>query len=516
MTNFKLRATVVAFSGIAMLGLNGIAKADSVDALLVKLRDKGVLSQEEYDNFNSVRDDEKVEKSKQDSAFKNKIKLGDYIDSITPEGDIRVRYEERDAYGQGGAHPTDNAFEKLGRARYAWHLGLKTDSDNDFFSEIRFASSTNSRSPNNDFNNTVTSSSGTGPSSKTGAAQVERLMIGWNTFDWMTLKAGRLPNPLYTTSLVWDPDLTPEGAAEEFHTKFHDVDLFATVGEFSLRTKYDRQVYTSPTTGAVVASADVATSKMFPVQVGVHYKFNDDTSAKIAPVFYSYAGSGGNGIFSPGLGNLNGATAAQITCSSGTYGSGKAGVCNNTGTNNLAILEIPAEINWNMAGHPWKVWGDFAHNYDGSDRAAAAGAITKANGGSTTLNQSGQDNAYLLGIQVGSPMALGTWEKVGTYLTSANGLKKHDWVGRVWYQRVEAYALDPNLIDSDVMNAQVNMQGVAASGSYMLSDNAFITLSGAHGTRIDSSLGTGGSVDTTIINPDTRYNLLQMDATWRF
>lgn len=507
MKNFKLRASILALAGVALLSLNGMAKADTADDLLRKLHDKGILSDDEYNQFNNERDTEKAKQAKDNASVKDRIKLGSYIDSITPEGDIRVRYELRDAFGQSAGHGTSSAYEKMDRARYAWHLGLITNSDNDFFAEFRFASGTNSRSPNNDFNNTVTTSSGTAPMSKSGAAQVDRLWFGWKATDWLTLDAGRMKNPIYTTSLVWDPDLTPEGLTEEFHTKFNDVDVFAMLGQFSLRTKYDLQQFTTP--AGVQTGSSTATSKMFPVQVGAHYKFNDTTSAKIAPVYYAYAGSGGNGTFSPGVG-LNPAGGA---CNSGNYGASlPVGVCNNTGTNNLRVLEIPGEINWSMAGHPFKLWGDYAYNFDADKRAAAAATV----GGSALLNQSGEDTALMIGLQVGSPMDLGTWEKSGTYLTSANGLKKHDWVGRVWYQRVEAYSVDPNLIDSDVMNAQVNMEGFAASASYMLSDNAFLTLSGAHGTRINSNLGTGGSVDTSIINPDQRYNLLQMDATWRF
>lgn len=505
----KMRAIAVAAASLALLAFNGAAKADATDELLKKLRDKGILTQDEYDNFNATRDVEKLEQSKERASYKSKIKIGDYIDSITPEGDIRVRYELRTAYGQSSANPTANAFEKMGRGRYAWHLGLKTDSDNDFFSEIRFASNANSRSPNVDFNGSVTTDSGANaPMGKQGGALIDRLFIGWHTTDWLTLKAGRMPNPLYTTSLVWDPDLTPEGLAEEFKTTFQGVDLFAVVGEFSLRTKYDRKTFTDPNTGAVVASTNVATSKLFPVQVGAHYKFNDDTSAKVAPVYYSYAGSGGNGIFSPGVGT----NPPNVACNTGNYGHGVAGGCNDTGTNNLRILEVPAEVNWKMAGLSWKVWGDYAYNFDADKRALAAATIS----GDPTQNQSNQNTAVMLGVQIGSPQSLGVWEKTGTYLGNTTGLKKHDWIARAWYQRVEAYSLDPNLIDSDVMNAQVNMQGVAASGSYMLSDNAFITLSGAHGTRINSNLGTGGSVDTSIINPDRRYNLLQMDVNWRF
>lgn len=62
MTNFKLRAAVAAVTGVALFGLAGIAKADSTDDLLKKLRDKGILSEQEFDEFNNTRDTEKVKK----------------------------------------------------------------------------------------------------------------------------------------------------------------------------------------------------------------------------------------------------------------------------------------------------------------------------------------------------------------------------------------------------------------------------------------------------------------------
>ncbi|EEF24117.1 conserved hypothetical protein [Ricinus communis] len=62
MKQTKIRASVAAITGMALFGINGLAQADSVDALLQALRDKGVLSQAEFDTFNNARDNERVEK----------------------------------------------------------------------------------------------------------------------------------------------------------------------------------------------------------------------------------------------------------------------------------------------------------------------------------------------------------------------------------------------------------------------------------------------------------------------
>ncbi|OIQ80940.1 hypothetical protein GALL_373050 [mine drainage metagenome] len=485
MNRFKPRLLGVVMSGVFLTMGAQAAHADDSQAVLLKaLLNKGILTEEEY---SQITHDQGAEK--QQAAVTSKIHLGDWIDGVTPEGDIRVRYEYRKAQGNiaGSGNP---GSQQLDRARYAWHLGLKTSSDNDFFTEIRFASSTNARSPNVDFSTPIGGTNGSnGPMYKEGAAQVDRLSIGWNVADWLTLLAGRMQNPLYTTTLVWDPDLTPEGLAEQFKTKFGNVDVFATLGQYYVQSKWVQNINNGVDT-------TTSTIKVFPVQVGARYQFSEDSSIKAAPVLYSYAGTNGLGKFTPGSGTGVGNTAAPYN----------SGTNSNMGVNNLQVLDIPAEYNWAMGGLSWKIFGDYAYNLQANARAASAGYASEG----------GQDTALMAGLQFGSKLPLNKWESVGTYLTSAAGLKKHDWVGRVWYQRIDAFALDPNLIDSDVMNAQVNLQGIAASASYMLSDNAFITLSGAHATRIDSKLGTGASVDTSSINPTQKYDLIQMDATWRF
>ena len=38
---------------------------------------------------------------------------------------------------------------------------------------------------------------------------------------------GKMPNPLWTTPTMWDPDIQPEGAAEKLKYTVGKVDLFA-------------------------------------------------------------------------------------------------------------------------------------------------------------------------------------------------------------------------------------------------------------------------------------------------
>ena len=484
--NFKLRNLVAAtLAGSMLMGFGANAMADSTTDIVNALVAKGVLTEEEGALLTKGHDGEK--QAAEDSAKKNKSKvvLADYINSVEPTGDIRVRYEGREAKGTGKTGA--DARQYLGRGRYAWHLGLKTTSDNDFFTEIRFASNSSARSPNVDFA-PMNSNDGTNGKIK-GAAFVDRAYIGWNATDWMTLIAGRQENPLYTTSLVWDGDITPEGFTEKFKYKMGDTDVFATLGQWWLKAKYD----TTTTAGVTAVASD--TVKVYPIQVGAHGQINDGSSYKVAATYYIYGNDNPTGP----LGNFNPGNPASRNFGGATLIYGAAGT---TGVNNLQVLEIPAEYNMMAGSLGMKVFGEYTHNFDGNARAVNTGDVALAQYG-------GQNNAYIIGVAVGSAPNLKTWEK------GAKGMKKHDWAAKAWYQRVEAFALDANLIDSDIMNAQVNMEGVAARGDYMLSNNAFVSLIGAHAKRINDSIGTGYSVDTSNINTQT-YNLLQADVTWKF
>jgi len=93
--------------------------------------------------------------------------------------------------------------------------------------------------------------------------------------------------------------------------------------------------------------------------------------------------------------------------------------------------------------------------------------------------------------------------------------KKGDWKLRAWYQHAEQYALDPNLVDSDIFDSRLNEKGVAVKGGYMLADAISLNLTWAYSWRINGRLGTGGLGDIQV-NPLDQYQLLQADMSVKF
>jgi len=91
----QLRGIVAAVSGTLLFGFAHMAMADSSDDLLKKLHDKGVLSDEEYDQFNAQRDSEKVKKSSEIKAsFKDGIswQSSDGATKMSVSGRIQTDY----------------------------------------------------------------------------------------------------------------------------------------------------------------------------------------------------------------------------------------------------------------------------------------------------------------------------------------------------------------------------------------------------------------------------------------
>jgi hypothetical protein len=134
-----------------------------------------------------------------------------------------------------------------------------------------------------------------------------------------------------------------------------------------------------------------------------------------------------------------------------------------------------------------RLFADFAVNLEGHDRAAAAGHPDKGD----------QRYAYQIGIGFGQIKA------------------KHDWQVNVFWQHTEQYSLDPNLVDSDLFDSRVNMEGIGVQASYALSDAVIFAIDYGYGWASDNSLGTGGTGDIGI-NPLDHYQLFQADMNVRF
>jgi hypothetical protein len=494
---------------LAAVGAAALALADPVhgqhsDHLLDLLQKKGIISQQEAADL-------RTEASQTNSVSGSKWKISTGIKDMELFGDMRFRYEYRsvdttviDQNGHEGNKTGDRE-----RFRYSLRLGLRGSLFDDFYYGLRLETAQNPRSPWVTFGD-ENSFPFPGPSAKTSdGINVGQVYLGWRPADWVDITVGKMPNPLYTTAMVWDSDINPEGAAERFKHTFGDVDLFATFGQFLYQDVNPDQSIT-PFFGTVTDNQSDAF--LLAWQLGANVRLNKDMAIKIAPTLYNYTGHGQHGglFANTFIGEGSNGSNYALDPATGRYGVNTANpfFSNQTGINDLLVFEVPGEFNFKLGGYNARIFGDFAMNIEGDDRArdALAAARTQKLAVALTHPYLNENKAYQVGFGIGN---LG--------LVYGQTSKKNTWEARTYWQHIEQYALDVNLIDSDFFEGRGNMEGVFAAFSYSFTDNILGTIRYGYAQRINTQLGTGGSnQDIPQVNPVNYYNLIQLDLSWRF
>jgi len=497
-TKLALFAGATALAAIATQARAQSAGAQSTDdALINKLEQKGILTADEAKDlrFESAASDTNL----LSSMSASKLKLPDAMKSMQIFGDLRFRYEYRSADNLPGASQKTYSME---RNRYALRLGIRGDLFDDFNYGIRFETANNPRSPWDTFGKNTTTGAVTPSDKNTSGIYLGQAFIGWHPTDWYEMEIGRMPMPLYTTPMVWDSDINPEGAFEKFKYSAGGVDWFADFGQFD---------YQNPGSTYSTVTGD---TYLLTWQAGGMAKLGNDMSVKAAPMLYTYAGTGNSGgLNQPFVGQgLNGANV-------GVPGGSNVTGYNEQGINDLLILEIPAEFDFKVNNTPLgdlqaRLFGDFGYNLKGNSRAddayhANPAAFPGVNGPVT-----GQDIAYQAGFGIGSAGPVYGPTQGLVYGSTA---KKGTWEARMYWQHIEQYSLDVNLLDSDFFEGRANLQGVYSAFAYSFTDCIIGTIRYGHATPIDNNLGTGGNnLDMPGLNQIKNYNLLQMDVTLRF
>jgi len=490
---FILTAIAASF----LLGPMSILHAQDAGALLDLLVRKKIITDQDAEEV-------RAELTKEAAATSGgKWKLSTPITELELYGDARVRYEYR-----GGMRPENVAsnpgdWQERERERYRLRIGLRGILADDWFFGVRLETSNKRNSTNVTFGG----DGSTGPFAKDDdGIFVGQAYVGYTGFKDIKLTVGRMPQPLVTTLMTWDADINPEGMAEQWKRSFNftfgggageaaqsyskdgksvsvaqtssepfklKVDLFANFAQFVYDDANPENPIGSRSTvgGRLVPNTD---AWLLAWQVGARFNFPKNIYAQLAPTIYNYTGAGDSfNVFFQG-----GDPALSNTASMNQ---------NQIGINSLLIFDVPMEIGWRIGELPMRLFGDFAVNLEADERAKAAGHPTKGD----------QRYAYQAGIGIGQLKA------------------KRDWQLNVFWMHSEQYSLDPNLVDSDMFDGRVNMEGVVVQAGYALSDAVTFNIQYGHAWRIDSALGTGGAHDIAV-NPMEEYQIFQADLNLKF
>jgi hypothetical protein len=529
---------------LAVISATALAADTSEDARLKKL--EAAVSQLQQENASLKNELHAQESTDFASSAAAKIKMSDSISEVRLFGEGRLRYFMNEGVAAGKDAGDTGQRERLRyrlrlgadiKMQENWMLGFILETNNSarsanvtlgeqfpIFNKSTVSTTsvlTGVTTSNASFLNGATLKGGkvTTTSGKTLTAiaasranVVSNVNVGDSLFvgraflrnqptDWLTITGGKIPNPFVSTRMTWDPDISPEGFSEQIKVTLGGgshgpngkdikevqapqpgitVDLFANLGQFIYNdVGFENSFNTG--TGPFNEVPDLHDRWMFEYQIGAKVNFNKDTYFQIAPAFYHYTGGG-----SSTAGPFNGDNALVLLDNKANP---ELVTFNQTGVNDLAVIDIPVEFAWKMWHTRFSIFGDYAQNLDAASRAANAGH-----------ENTRQGQAWQLGASIGQTK------------------KKGDWELRGWYQHSEQFALDPNIIDDDIFDGRLNMQGWFIQGTYMLTDAASIILQYSHSSRIDTNLGTAGSgaLGTPAGFPLQSTNLVYIDLNLKF
>ncbi len=431
------------------------------------------------------------EKDFQD-ALGNEIKNYKYFKNLKMGGDFRLRYE---AFREQKS--SADSLENRNRFRYRLRYGLENGIGDDLTVGFRLASAVlNSReSSSNPSSNTARTIYGGDPTStnqtmgnpglfsfntiaiekayaKYNPKYLKDLALGPVTIKGAELGGGKFENPFlkYSSPMVWDADVTPEGIYEKI-----DMNLWQNEGN---EVNWFGTAMQSPVKEAAAGEQD---ANLLGFQTGFNVvgytpMMERPVEFNSAVAFYDWQNyaSDQNFTFDAGTTSL---ARGNTTCLGGTSG-GAAGDCIGLEAGNPQVFDFYNEIKFTPANVPLKFFSDVASN---------------VNNGSVSGTAAMKDTAWGLGMGVGELKNRGSWNvNYGFYSIPSNAV-------------VGAFT------DSDFGQGHANNVGGVLKAGYQLTDNMQVNFAWFNVRPYAQDLPTNGSVIG-----DHTTNRFQTDLVWKF
>lgn len=208
--NGKLCSYLVA---IASLLTSLSAMAQSADALIDKLVDKGILTVKEA---NSLREEADKGFSQ---AYAVKSGMPDWVNSFKINGDVRLRYEGfYSGLSYTNAAGSQTAADRS-RFRYRLRFGATVTMLDNFEAGFRLTSSEN--------NDPISGNATWNDNGSKKFIYIDQAYGKWTPLNgpnvYSSITVGKMDNPFTFDDMVFDQDYTPEGLAIQSAYRFNDI-----------------------------------------------------------------------------------------------------------------------------------------------------------------------------------------------------------------------------------------------------------------------------------------------------
>ncbi|MFO1446813.1 MAG: putative porin [Opitutaceae bacterium] len=431
------RYLAIAAGGWALLTGAPLFAQDSGPLIDLLVR-KGIINDQEAEDLRTELVKEFVA-----NTSAGKMNLSSSLTEFKLSGDIRLRHQVETQAPQNGTVTNERTRERF-RFRFNGDALLQKGWGAGFAFETAPAADSGNQTfqdGNNDY-----------------SLYLARAYVSWQpNLNWLVV-AGKQRNLLYTTDLLWDADINPQGVTEVYKHLLAGKDTFEVRASQVLMD--DRSESTPGPNGrdAWLFAQQMVYTKWF----GRDAIGNQTNSLIVAPGLMLY-----NQSVLDGLDNE--------TPFNGT-------------TRGLGLVTFAGEANWaNVAGTgtQFKVYWDSSYNMEAERRVRRVYGLPTANK---------DPLAWLVGVGY----AFGTGKIQGDYSL------------RLDYRRIGLGAVDPNLNDSDFAFGNLNQQGFKLSGSYNVTDFANLNLTYFHTTDIRETL-----IQPTVARND-HSQILQADLVVKF
>lgn len=429
-----------------------------------------------------------------------------WLDRIKWEGDIRVRYQ-LDDYAKSNTAASQYVYSSLGispnrsagfytfgattgpsanttddreRFRLRARLGILAKVSDDWSAGIRLATGNST--------DRVSTNQTMGQDFNKYQLMVDRAYLKYDPVEWLSITGGRIPNPWFSTDLVWDEDLNFEGVAATLKPSFANGNFrpFLTVGAFPLReenppTRNNRWVR--------------------GVQAGAKWEIARNSRLTFGAAVYDYDNLEGrveaNDAFLAG----NSTAYGQYEYGSGLRQKGNTLFLTNAADDNSWWTDTSKTI-WGLASkfRPVNLTAslDLAH-FDPVHIVLTADYVKNTAFDRSEIQRrtgvvltDGKDYGYLFKIAVGMPKLE----------------KRHDWQTSFTYRYLGSDATVDAFTDSDFGLGGTNLKGYQLGMNYAMDQNAWLSLRWMSAESIES------------FAPGTNYrfgvDLLQADVNVRF
>ena len=441
------------------------AQAQSADALIDKLVDKGILTVKEAKDLREEADKGFT------SAYQVKTGMPDWVTSLRFFGDVRGRYDG--IYNPDPAPGNSALINDRHRFRYRLRFGAVATLRDDFEVGFRLTSSEAQGTFGGDPISGNTSFADNGSKKFVYIDQAYGRWTAVNTADFLgVLTVGKMENPFVFSEMLFDGDYTPEGAAINLTYNLTDKQALKFNGAGFMLDELSNDA-NDPFLAAAQLRWDATLTPKIQSSVGV----------ALLSIVNAKGASTGEGLSSVNVPDINAGNSRSFLTNAPA-----GNVLNNT----FATAVADASVTYNLEKFPLytgtfpiRIGGEYAKNLLIDDR----------------------DQAYAFGVTFGKSGKKGTWDL---------SYKWKRMEGDFWYEEMVdsdfgAFYQTSGPFGASGYRAGTNLRGHMIRAQYSFSDAFTLGATGYLAEVIDK-------VESSSIARDYDSDVLriQVDALWKF